>query len=83
MSIFTSDDICTYTYSTIVLMNNYICEIYVPFYDNYFVGFKLIFLSIHKSRAALSRPSLSCISYNLNKISVVNNSGSAFRRQGT
>jgi len=49
----------------------------------YFVGFKLIFRNIHKSRAVAMRPITVCISYNRSKISVVNNSGNALRRQGT
>lgn len=49
----------------------------------YFAGFKLILRNMHKSRAVALRPITVCISYNLSRISVVNNSGNALRRQGT
>lgn len=38
---------------------------------------------MHKSRAVALRPIMVCMSYNLSRISVVNNSGNALRRQGT
>lgn len=69
-------------------MKNHDCKDTHPKFHNkqlctYFVGFKLIFRNMHKSRAVALRPITVCISYNLSKISVVNNSGNALRRQGT